>query len=139
PTVPLGVAETALGVCFLALIPVRRWLGTRSFRLTLTHLMLLGAPLGVLTGLVVSTGPLTVPLFTFYGLERGAFLGTEAAGSIGVYLAKVATFEAFGALPVEVVLRGLSVGGCLRAGCFVGRFVLLALSPVACRDLIPGL
>src|SRR5207237_2746623 len=124
PTVPLGVAETALGVCFLALIPVRRWLGTRSFRLTLTHLMLLGGPLGVLTGIVASTGPLTVPLFTFYGLERGAFLGTEAAGSIGVYLAKVATFQFFGALSPEVVMQGLGVGATLMAGSFVGRFVV---------------
>jgi len=138
-TIPPGVAETALGVFFLSLIPVRRWLARHDFRLTLTHLMLLGAPLGVLTGLVVSTGPLTVPLFTFYGLERGAFLGTEAAGSIGVYLAKVATFEAFGALPAEVVVQGLIVGSTLMAGSFVGRFVVLALSPGAYRNLIDGL
>src|SRR3954462_9658059 len=128
-TIPPGVAETALGVFFLALIPVRRWLGTRSFRLTLTHLMLLGAPLGVLTGLVVSTGPLTVPLFTFYGLERGAFLGTEAASSMGMYMAKVVTFQAFGALPLQVVMQGLGVGLTLMAGSFAGRFLVLKLSP----------
>src|SRR3954465_12060365 len=138
-TIPPDVAETALGVFFLSLIPVRRWLARHDFRLTLTQLMLLGAPLGVLTGLVVSTGPLTVPLFTFYGLERGAFLGTEAAGSIGVYLAKVATFEAFGALPAEVVVQGLIVGSTSMAGSFVGRFVVLALSPGAYRNLIDGL
>jgi uncharacterized membrane protein YfcA len=138
-TIPPGVAETALGVFFLALIPVRRWLGRRQFRLRLTHLMLLGAPLGLLTGLVVSTGPLTVPLFTFYGLERGAFLGTEAAGSIGVYVAKVATFQAFGALPLEVVLQGLGVGLTLMAGSFVGRFLVLKLSPATYRSLIDGL
>jgi hypothetical protein len=138
-TIPPGVAETALGVFFLSLIPVRRWLAKREFRLTLTHLMLLGAPLGVLTGLVVSTGPLTVPLFTFYGLERGAFLGTEAAGSIGVYISKVATFEAFGALPLEVVVQGMIVGSTLMAGSFIGRFVVLALSPGAYRTLIDGL
>jgi hypothetical protein len=138
-TIPPGVAELALGVFFLGLIPVRRWLARRSFRLSLTHLMLLGAPLGVLTGLVVSTGPLTVPLFTFYGLERGAFLGTEAAGSIGVYAAKVATFQALGAFPLEVLLQGLLVGLTLMAGSFIGRFVVLALSPGAYRNLIDAL
>ena len=137
--IPPGVAETALGVFFLSLIPLRRWLARRAFRLTLTHLVLLGAPLGVLTGLVVSTGPLTVPLFTFYGLERGAFLGTEAAGSIGMYAAKVATFQVLGALPMEVLLQGLIVGSTLMAGSFVGRFVVLALSPGAYRHLIDGL
>jgi uncharacterized protein len=138
-TIPQGWAETALGVFFLSLIPVRRWLAHRAFRLTLTHLMLLGGPLGVLTGLVVSTGPLTVPLFTFYGLERGAFLGTEAAGSIGVYVAKVATFQAFGALPLQVVLQGVGVGSTLMAGSFVGRFVVLKLTPAAYRHLIDAL
>lgn len=138
-TIPPGVAETALGVFFLSLVPVRRWLAKREFRLSTTHLMLLGAPLGVLTGLVVSTGPLTVPLFTFHGLERGAFLGTEAASSVGMYVAKVATFQAFGALGAEVVLQGLIVGLTLMAGSFIGRFVVLALSPGAYRTLIDGL
>lgn len=138
-TIPPGVAETALGVFFLSLVPVRRWLAKREFRLSTTHLMLLGAPLGVLTGLVVSTGPLTVPLFTFHGLERGAFLGTEAASSVGMYVAKVATFQSFGALGAEVVLQGLIVGLTLMAGSFIGRFVVLALSPGAYRTLIDGL
>jgi uncharacterized membrane protein YfcA len=138
-SIPPGVAETALGLFFLSLIPVRRWLARREFRITATHLMLLGGPLGILTGIVASTGPLTVPLFTFYGLERGAFLGTEAAGSIGVYLAKVATFQVFGALSPEVVMQGLGVGATLMAGSFVGRFVVLRLSQQTYRSLIDGL
>jgi uncharacterized membrane protein YfcA len=138
-SIPPGVAETVLGLFFLSLIPVRRWLARREFRITATHLMLLGGPLGILTGIVASTGPLTVPLFTFYGLERGAFLGTEAAGSIGVYLAKVATFQVFGALSPEVVMQGLGVGATLMAGSFVGRFVVLRLSQQTYRSLIDGL
>jgi uncharacterized membrane protein YfcA len=137
--IPPGVAELALGIFFLSLIPVRRWLAKHKLKLSLVHLALLGGPLGLLTGLVVSTGPLTVPLFTFYGLERGAFLGTEAAGSIGVYLAKVATFQALGAFPLEVLVQGLMVGTTLMAGSFAGRYVVLALSPGAYRSLIDGL
>ncbi|TWO68529.1 sulfite exporter TauE/SafE family protein [Caenimonas sedimenti] len=134
-----GVAETALGLFFLSLIPARRWLARREFRITTTHLMLLGGPLGLLTGVVASTGPLTVPLFTFYGLERGAFLGTEAASSIGMYVAKVATFQLFGALTPEVVVQGVIVGSTLMAGSFVGRFVVLKLSAAAYRSLIDSL
>jgi uncharacterized membrane protein YfcA len=137
--IPPGVAETALGLFFLSLIPVRHWLLRRDFRISRTHLLVLGAPLGVLTGIVASTGPLTVPLFTFHGLERGAFLGTEAASSIGMYVAKVATFQAFGALDAQVLLRGLGVGATLMAGSFVGRFVVLRLSPATYRLLIDGL
>lgn len=137
--IPPGAAETALGLFFLSLIPVRRWLARREFRISATHLLLLGAPLGLLTGVVASTGPLTVPLFTFHGLERGAFLGTEAAASIGMYIAKVATFQAFGALAPDVLVRGLGVGATLMAGSFVGRFAVLRLSQRAYRTLIDAL
>jgi uncharacterized membrane protein YfcA len=137
--IPPGVAELALGLFFLSLIPLRRWLARRAFTLSRIHLALLGAPLGVLTGLVVSTGPLTVPLFTFYGLERGGLLGTEAAASIGMYGAKVATFDVLGALPLSVVLDGLIVGSSLMAGSFIGRAIVLALTPGAYRNLVDGL
>ena len=137
--IPPGVAELALGVFFLSLIPLRRWLAQRAIRLSRLHLVLLGGPLGVLTGLVVSTGPLTVPLFTFYGLERGGLLGTEAAASIGMYASKVAAFQALGALPMPVVLDGLIVGSSLMAGSFIGRAIVLALTPGAYRTLVDGL
>ncbi|RYF18987.1 MAG: sulfite exporter TauE/SafE family protein [Comamonadaceae bacterium] len=137
--IPPGVAELALGLFFLSLIPLRRWLARRSFTLSAIHLAVLGVPLGLLTGLVVSTGPLTVPLFTFHGLERGALLGTEAAASIGMYGAKVGTFQALGALPSAVVAEGLIVGLTLMAGSFIGRGIVLSLSPGAYRTLIDGL
>lgn len=138
-SIPPGVAELALGVFFLSLIPLRRWLTSRSITLSRTHLVLLGGPLGWLTGVVVSTGPLTVPLFTFHGLDRGAFLGTEAAGSVGVYFAKVGTFQGLGALPPEVVLQGVGVGLTLMAGSFVGKSIVLALQPGTYRLLIEAL
>lgn len=138
-TIPPGVAELALGLFFLSLIPLRRWLAQREIRLSLVHVALLGAPLGLLTGLVVSTGPLTVPLFTFHGLERGALLGTEAAASIGMYGAKVGTFQLLGALPPAVILEGLIVGATLMAGSFIGRFLVLKIAPATYRALIDGL
>jgi uncharacterized membrane protein YfcA len=137
--IPPGVAELALGVFFLVLIPLRRWLAHHQLKLSLWHLALLGAPLGLLTGLVVSTGPLTVPLFAFHGLERGLLLGTEAAASLGMYGAKVATFQALGAFPVEVLVQGVLIGLTLMAGSFIGRFVVLSLSAAAYRSLIDGL
>ena len=141
--IPPGVAETALGIFFLVADPGPALAGAARVPDHAIHLTLLGAPLGVLTGMVVSTGPLTVPLFTFYGLERGAFLGTEAASSIGVYAAKVATFQVFGALPPEVLVQGLIVGSTLMAGSFLGRFVVLRLAgglPIADRrpDAVSG-
>ena len=138
-SIPTGLIESALGVFFLSMIPVRRWLAHRSIRLTATQLLLLGAPMGFLTGIVVSTGPLTVPLFTAYGLNQGGLLGTESLGSLAVYATKVATFRGFNALPETVLLQGVAAGSSLMAGSFIGRLVVLRLTPHAFRLLIDAL
>jgi uncharacterized protein len=137
--IPEGVAETALGVFFLAMVPARHHLKQRGWRLSILQLAVLAAPLGFLTGIVVSTGPLQVPLFTAYGLERGGLLGTEALASLAVYAAKIATFAASAALPGKVVLEGVVAGSSLMAGSFIGRHVVLRLSQDTFRLLIDGL
>ena len=60
---PPRLIECALGVFFLLMIPARRWLAARGFRLRLPHLLALGAVIGFLTGIVVTTGPITAPIF----------------------------------------------------------------------------
>jgi hypothetical protein len=80
-----------------------------------------------------------VPVFTSYGLERGAFLATEAAGSLAVYATKIATFRQFGALPSSIVAKGLIVGSALMTGSFGARSVVLRLTPAAFRNLVDGL
>ena len=104
---PPHAVELALGLFFLAMVPTRRWLARRSIQFSLLHLALIGGVVGFLTGIVVSTGPITVPVFMSYGLVKGAFLATEAAGSLAVYGTKVAVFKHFGALPLHVVFDGL--------------------------------
>jgi hypothetical protein len=58
---------------------------------------------------------LSVPLFLFYGSTKGAFLATEAASSLGLYLSKSVTFERFGALTADVALKGLIAGSSLMS------------------------
>ncbi len=136
---PARVVELALGAFFIAMIPLRRWLHRRAIRLTLLHLALIGGPIGFLTGIVVSTGPITVPVFVGHGLEKGAFLSTEAAASIAVYLAKAVTFKASNALPADLVLKGLIVGIALMAGAFVARGLVLRMSAESFRRLLDAL
>ncbi|MPW16407.1 TSUP family transporter [Paraburkholderia sp. CNPSo 3157] len=136
---PPHAVEIALGVFFVAMVLVRHWLTRRSIGLKLWHLAVIGGPIGFLTGIVVSTGPITVPVFMGYGLVKGAFLATEAAGSVGVYVAKVMTFGRFGALPVHVVLDGLIVGCALMAGAFCARRIVVRMSPGTFRLVVDGL
>jgi hypothetical protein len=88
---------------------------------------------------VVTTGPITVPIFLAYGLVKGAFIATEAAASFAVYLGKIAVFGSFGALPWNVVLDGLITGSSLMAGAFLAKRFVLKLEPGQFRLLMEGL
>ena len=107
-------------------------------RLASWHLAAAGALVGFLTGIVVSTGPITVPIFLAYGLAKGAFIATEAAASLAVYLAKVVVFRSFGALPVDIVVKGLLVGSTLTAGAFVARRFVATMPAERFRHLMDG-
>jgi uncharacterized membrane protein YfcA len=138
-SLPPHSVEIALGVFFIAMIPVRRTLTRLAWRASLGTLALLGGAVGFLTGVAVSTGPITVPVFGAYGLERGPFLATEAASALAVYGVKVATFSGMGALPASLVLSGLVAGTALMAGSFCGRFVVLRMSPAAFSRVLEAL
>jgi uncharacterized membrane protein YfcA len=135
---PPRVVELALGVFFIAMIGVRRLLAAQRVRLASWHLAAAGALVGFLTGIVVSTGPITVPVFLAYGLAKGAFIATEAAASLAVYLAKVVVFRSFGALPVDIVVKGLLVGSTLMAGAFVARRFVATMPAERFRHLMDG-
>jgi hypothetical protein len=138
-SLPPRFVEGALGVFFLLMVPARRWLAAHGLRLQLRHLAAIGAPIGYLTGIVVTTGPITVPIFLAYGLVKGAFIATEAAASFAVYLGKIAVFGSFGALPWNVVLDGLITGSSLMAGAFLAKRLVLKLEPGQFRLLMEGL
>jgi uncharacterized protein len=121
---PSRVVDIALGLFFLAMIPGRRLLTKMNFQLRLWQLSLAGAVIGFITGIVISTGPLSVPAFTSYGLLKGAFLSTEAASSLALMVSKVATFRQLGALPFSSILKGLIIGASVMAGAFAGKAVV---------------
>ncbi len=125
---PAALIDVLLGLFFLAMIPGRRWLKARGWRVTLWQIGLAGAVIGFLTGIVVSTGPLSVPVFAAAGLMKGALLATEAAASLSMYLAKVSTFQALGALAQDSLIKGLIVGSSLMIGTFAGKYLVLRMS-----------
>ncbi|WP_298934208.1 sulfite exporter TauE/SafE family protein [uncultured Ramlibacter sp.] len=136
---PSRAVEAALGVFFIVMIPVRRWMARQQWRLSLGHMALLGAVIGFLTGIVVSTGPINAPFFLAYGLVKGAYLGTEALGSLAVYLAKAVAFRSLGALPLDAVGKGLVIGSSLVAGAFIAKRYVRQLDPQRFRLLMDGL
>ena len=133
---PPRLVEIALGAIFIGMIAVRRWLARRHLQLRLPHLALAGAFIGFLTGIVASTGPLTVPMFLGYGLVKGAFIATEAAASLAVYLAKAVVFRSLGALPLATVTKGLITGASLMVGAFAAKRFVAAMPAQSFRLLM---
>ena len=113
-------------------------LAAHEVRLVPWHLALAGAFIGFLTGVVASTGPITVPVFLAYGLVKGAFIATEAAASLAVYAAKVVVFRSFGALPLDVIAKGAITGSTLMAGAFIARRFVLTMPAERFRHLMDG-
>ena len=132
------VVELVLGLFFLAMIPARRWLLKDGFSIKLPGLALAGAGVGYLSGLVASTGPLNTPFFLAYGLVKGAFVSTEALGSLGVFGTKAIVFHTFGALPSDTIARGLIVGSSMMAGSWVAKRFLSHLDAEQFRLLMDG-
>ncbi len=137
--IPQRWIEIAMGLFFLCVIPARRWLARHDVRINLWQLALAGALIGYLTGIVVSTGPINAPFFLALGLVKGAYLATEALGSLAVYASKALVFRTFGALPMEIVSKGLIIGSSLMVGSVVARSLVLRLRAEQFRMLIEGL
>lgn len=137
--VPAQVVEVALGVFFILMIGTRRWMAARRLRLRGVHLAALGVPVGFLTGLVASTGPITAPIFLAAGLVKGAFLSSEAMASLFVYAGKAAVFRTLGALPLEIIAKGLIIGSSLMIGAFVAKRFVLSMDASRFGLLMDGL
>ena len=137
-SLPPRVVDVALGSFFLIMIPGRRWLAARSYRIGPWMLVPAGLAIGFLTGIVVSTGPITVPLFSAYGLVKGGFIATEAAASLAVYVSKAVTFRSFGALPTDIILKGLITGSSVMAGTYGAKLLVERLSIATFQRLLDG-
>jgi uncharacterized protein len=135
---PVRAIDTALGLFFWLTIPLGYWLRRRAFRIGVWQMALVGAAVGFLTGIVLSTGPLSVPAFLAFGLTKGAFLATEAMSSLLLMAAKVGTFRALGALPTAAAAQGLIVGASVMAGAFAGKRVVQHMDATTFRLVLDG-
>lgn len=136
---PGRIVEAVIGVFFLAMVPLRRWMARQALALRLWHLAIVGMGIGFLTGIVVSTGPINTPFFLAFGLVKGAYLATEAMSSLAVYAAKAMAFGSLGGLPLASVAKGLVVGSSLMAGAFLAKRYVRQLDAERFRRLMDGL
>lgn len=126
---PHSLIEGLLGAFFICMIPLRHWLLKKQLRLSRAHLAVAGLVIGYITGIAVSTGPLSVPIFLAHGLVKGAFIATEAASSLAIYGVKLIVFHEYGVLPAAILAKGLITGSSLMVGAWLSKRFVLKLSP----------
>ncbi|MDP3700318.1 MAG: sulfite exporter TauE/SafE family protein [Hylemonella sp.] len=130
--------ELILGSFLLLMIPVRRWLRRMHWKPHLGHMALVGAVIGYLTGIVASTGAINTPFFLSYGLVKGAYIGTEAASSLSVFLAKGATFHQLGVIDGRAIGQGLLIGVFVLIGSTLSKRLVLHLPEHRFLQLMEG-
>jgi uncharacterized protein len=138
-TLDAHLVEGLLGLLFLLMVPARRWLMARGLKIQAWHLLLVGAAIGFASGLVATTGPINTPFFLAYGLVKGAYLSTEAFGSMVIGLTKAVVFQRLNALPPQTAVRGLIVGGSVMLGSWVAKRFVLHLDATHFRLLMDAL
>ena len=131
--------QLVLGLFFLAMIPIRRWLLAAGLRVGLAGMALVGAGVGFLSGLVTAVGPINTPFFLAYGLAKGAYISTEAMASALMGLVKSGVFRGLGALPMETFLSGLLVGGAITVGSWLSKRLMMKIEAHRFQLLMDGL
>lgn len=121
---PEKLSDICIGLFFLMLVPAMEQARRRRLTLSTMQLALCGLITGFLTGVVFSTGPLTVPIFAGYGLVKEALIATESAASLVVFLTKTSTFGAVGALPGFVIATGFLVGASMISGIYISKHLI---------------
>src|SRR5436309_1064035 len=127
-----------VGMFLIAAVPLRRLLATDLFRMRLRYFPLLGAFIGLLSALVVTTGPLNTPFFLAYGLRRGAYIGTEAVCAMAMHLARGAALARYALLTWDTVVVGTVLGGTMFAGAWLRRRLLDHMSDRVFLGIIGG-
>jgi uncharacterized protein len=117
-----------VGLFLIASVPLRRILAMDFFRMRLAYFPALGAVVGLVSGLVVTTGPLNTPFFLAYGLRRGAYVGTEALCAMVMHLSRGAALARYALLTWETFAVGALLGATMFAGSWLGRRALERMS-----------
>ena len=91
---PSHAVDISIGLFLIAMVPVRHWLARHQLKLSLWHLAVGGAVIGYITGIVVSTGPLSaaVPVLRPH---QGRFRHRGGKPAWALCVSKSVTFQQF--------------------------------------------
>lgn len=92
-------------------------LGPRTFTV-------IGAVFAFASALVGSIGPLMAPFFLAAGLVKSAYIGTEAAATVVMHVAKLVAYGTAALLTAATVGIGLAMAPAMIAGSLIGKRIV---------------
>jgi uncharacterized membrane protein YfcA len=113
-----------LGLFFIAVVPLRRWLARAGWQLGARGVAAAGAGFGFVNGAMTGAGLLLISTLMAAGVQGAALIATDAIVSVIMGLAKVALFGGFARLDLQLGGAGLLIGLCTAPGAFVARWLL---------------
>jgi uncharacterized membrane protein YfcA len=121
-------AALVIGAMLVASVPLRRLMRRRGLALSNRGLAVACFAWGPLVGGTVGAGIILLSLLMAAGLEGAAVVATDAVISIGIGLAKLATFGLAGAVNAQVVAIALLIGAVAFPGAFLAKLLIGRLS-----------
>jgi uncharacterized membrane protein YfcA len=120
-------ALVVIGCMLIASVPLRRLVRRRGAALSFRGLALAAFGWGPLAGGTVGAGIILLSLLMATGLEGAAVVATDAAISIGIGIARFATFGLAGVVTAQVVAVALLIGALAFPGAFVAKALVKRL------------
>jgi uncharacterized membrane protein YfcA len=121
-------ASFVLGTALVLLVPLRRYLARRRFKLGGPGVALAGGVYGFLTGGTTGVGVILIAMLMAMGLSGLSVIATDALASTVVGIAKTGVFVWAGELPPKLWLVGLLIGGMATPGTLIARWLSQRLS-----------
>lgn len=118
------VLTRVLGAFMLGLVVWRRLRPIPPGHRHAAWFLPLGMGFGLLSGFVSGVGPLMGPFFLAFGLFKGAYIGTDALGTVFMQTTKLAVFGGADFLGAGVVGGGLTLVPFMVLGTVLGKRLL---------------
>jgi uncharacterized membrane protein YfcA len=125
---PLEALVRLIGAFLLASVAWRHLRPRPSGVLGPKTFTIIGAIFAFASALVGSIGPIMAPFFLAAGLVKGAYIGTEAAASVVMQLAKLVAYGIAAILTPLMGALGLLMVPAMLAGSWIGKRVVDRMS-----------
>jgi len=121
---PLDALTRLIGGFLLASVAWRHIRPRPSGALGPRTFTVIGAFFAFASALVGSIGPLMAPFFLAAGLVKSAYIGTEAAATVVMHVAKLVAYGTAALLTAATVAIGLVMAPAMIAGSLIGKRIV---------------